>query len=308
MEQSRYCCSSFCTFCFLAFKYDHDWAHQQRYLSCLIKFSISVSAVTRPCSVLLVTTSTFCQSKESSLHGKAPWAHIPVFRVRTVCKCYPKPECYFQVPHCFFFSMIYLPLQFLYQLRMLTEVVFNFMCMCRWMCTSPVHWWVVKKWLLWPVFHHEFHVPHLLFLRVCWLFKAERTNILLFKSVQMTILWPMCNRTKHFKILQSSKYFCSELSAAEKAAWSLFLWLSLYSLYKRKLNMWRELGLFFSLPRKPKYRKSAKILVRPKKKSTMQKHTYKGWRSVRHPKPCKSPRTKWGIRLGQVAGDAKDHC
>lgn len=124
------------------------------------------------------------------------------------------------------------------------------MCMCRWMCTSPVHCWEVKKWLSWPIFHHEFHVPHLLFLRVCWLFKAERTNILLFKSVQMTILWRMCNRTKHFNILQSSKYFCSELTAAEKAAWSLFLWLSLYCLYKRKLNTWRELALFFSCPEK----------------------------------------------------------
>lgn len=148
------------------------------------------------------------------------------------------------------------------------------MWMCRWMCIYPVHCWEVKKWLLWPVFHHEFRDPHLLFLRVYWLFKAERTSLLLFKSVLMTILWCMCKRTKHFKILQSSKYFCLELAAAEDAAWSLFLWLSLYSLFKRKVSRWKELGLFFSLPRKPKYRNGASIFVRPKNKITMKKHSY----------------------------------
>lgn len=142
------------------------------------------------------------------------------------------------------------------------------------MRTSPVPCWEVK-WLSWPVCHHEFHFPHLLFLRVCWLFKAERINLLLFKSVLMTLSCDACvteqNTSKFYSL---SKYFCSELTAAEVSAWSLFLWLSLYSLYKRKINVWRELRLFFSLPRTPKYRNGANILVRPKNESTMEKHTY----------------------------------
>lgn len=37
-----------------------------------------------------------------------------------ICKCYPNPECYFQVPHCFLLSMTQLLPQFLFQLWILT--------------------------------------------------------------------------------------------------------------------------------------------------------------------------------------------